>query len=214
MKAWLAKKDLKRTWKHILMFIGLCCFWWTIYSLVPYLWSIDVKEKLDETWKFVIMRWETYNKAIKELESRMDGFKYSDTEYLQLDKEIEITEDDKIKVFAYKPDYHMDLKLTISWDITFLLESMWRKECKIFDYPHYNPVTSEKGNACYIFRSWQYLTTSVTISEIDNPDNCKIIWLPMQFTDNRILYFHFHSWKWINWTVMFNELDKDGQMLY
>jgi hypothetical protein len=29
------------------------------------------------------------------------------------------------------------------------------------------------------------------MSEINNPDNCKIIALPSELTNNRILYFHF-----------------------
>jgi hypothetical protein len=54
--------------------------------------------------------------------------KFQDAEYIQLDKEITINKDtvdyDYQKMFAYKPDYRKDLKLTTSGDINLILDSL------------------------------------------------------------------------------------------
>ena len=219
MKTWLDKESLKKAWKLLFYFIVVICFVWTIYSLVPYLWSMDLQEKYNNIWKYQIKEWNTYDNRLENFGDRFADNKFQDAEYIQLDKEITINKDtvdyDYQKMFAYKPDYRKDLKLTTSGDINLILDSLWTKDHRIFDEPEYDPIIWQWGESCYIFRFWQYLITSVTMEQINNPDNCKIIWIPIEFTNRRILYFHFpitESIKW--WTVKFQELDKGEQILY
>lgn len=142
----------------------------------------------------------------------LDEEKFSKAEYIQLDKEIMVDENtNPDNLYAYRSNSKKDLKLSISWDVSFILVSLWTKDHNIFDEPEFNPIISQRGDSCYIFRYGWYVVSSLTMSEINNPDNCKIIALPSELTNNRILYFHFPILEEIGWwSVKFQELDKSG----
>jgi hypothetical protein len=197
MKTWLAKEDLKKTgkkiWKRFFWIFVLCCFWRSIYSLVPYYWSVKVQDYFDMV-RQNVKRWYTYDKIVSEsINPNMGGnFNYlTDWEDISFDTWYFIDENTAdfafenwyAKMFRYMFKTNTALEISISWcSWYFTVANMWLNDHGIYDIPEYQFMGSQSlswEESCYLLRpyypKWYWSERDFDLLEWENPHNC-IIW--------------------------------------
>ncbi len=193
-KAWFTKEVGIRISKWFFCIIFLCCLWWTIYSLVPYYWSVKVQNYYDMI-RQNVKRWYTYDAILSNVlaPSVSEDFDYlTSWEKVNFDKiniindrEYDLAFNDSyMKIFRYNHSWGNNaLEISISWNILwFGIENIWTDKHGKYDLPEFEmignpPITWEQS--CYLLRR---LSQKGYRSEIDfdlleweNPNNCTIL---------------------------------------
>ena len=218
-KAWFNKQAGKRICKLIFWIIVLCCFWWTVYSVVPYYWSVKVQDYYDMI-RQNIKKLNTYDNLMKnvlfnEIPTEWEKIKF-DTSYIINKDTADITyEDGYMKIFNYNPMYQQkSLEISISWNIKlFTVDNLWTDKYGMYDLPEYEwigswPITWDQS--CYLLRRWPrkwYLSErDFELLEEENPNNCIYLYVTPYYYRS-IAYIKFLSNNDIdeNWYIEFQE---------
>ncbi len=193
-KAWFNKEVGLRISKRFFCIIFLCCLWWTIYSLVPYYWSVKVQEYYDMI-RQNVKRWYTYDEILSNvLNVRIsEDFDYlTSWEKVNFDKiniindrEYDLAFNDSyMKIFRYNHSWGNNaLEISISWNILwFGIDNIWTDKHGKYDLPEFEmigtlPITWEQS--CYILRrlsqKWYRSEIDFDLLEEENPNNCTIL---------------------------------------
>ena len=193
MKTWFAKEDLKETgkkfFKRFFCMIFLWCLWWTIYSLVPYYWSVKVQDYYDMI-RQNVKRWYTYDDILSNvLASSVSLTEWENINFDTINtinkESADVTTDySYLKIFRYNHNRGKNaLEVSISWNISwFGIENIWTNKHGKYDLPEFEligfpPITWDQS--CYLLRrlsqKWYRSEIDFDLLEEENPNNCIIL---------------------------------------